>query len=173
MSGAEWWVGRSGLGGSGAARQVAKGLAMLSQRWRSSRSRRCARSRPRTRANRARQARERMPGKCMHARSDLQHAGARAQEVFKLMGYASWVDLSHIEIKEKSAPFRDAIKETWARLKRSQPELQSAAKPFVKVCACACVCMACAGACVWHACVRVHAAFMVVADGGWRMADGR
>ena len=54
------------------------------------------------------------------------------QAVFKEMGYASWQGLSFAETKAKAAPFRETIKETWARLKRAHPEMQSAAQPFVK-----------------------------------------
>ena len=54
------------------------------------------------------------------------------QVVFKQMGYASWVELTTLEAKQKATPFRMAIKETWARLKRAKPEMQTAAKPFVK-----------------------------------------
>ena len=49
-----------------------------------------------------------------------------------MMGYPSWLGLDAAETKEKSAPYRAAIKELWARLKRSQPEMQSAARPYVK-----------------------------------------
>ena len=55
-----------------------------------------------------------------------------SKAVFAKMGYPSWVGLSHEETRVKSAPYRELIKETWARLKRAQPEQQSAAKPFVK-----------------------------------------
>ena len=55
-----------------------------------------------------------------------------AQEVFQLMGYKEWTDLSVRERKMAAAPFRDMIKEQWARLRRAKPEMQSAAKPFVK-----------------------------------------
>ena len=48
------------------------------------------------------------------------------------MGYPSWCGLSAAESKEKSAPVRELIQATWARLKRAHPEAQSAAHPFVK-----------------------------------------
>ena len=43
------------------------------------------------------------------------------------MGYAGWVGLSTADRKAKSAPFRETIKDTWARMKRAMPEMQSAA----------------------------------------------
>ena len=49
------------------------------------------------------------------------------QAVFEKMGYAGWVGLSAAELKAKSAPFREVMKDTWARLKRAKPEMQSAA----------------------------------------------
>ena len=48
------------------------------------------------------------------------------QAVFEKMGYAEWVALSTEDKKVKSAPYRVLIKDTWARLKRSKPEMQSA-----------------------------------------------
>ena len=52
------------------------------------------------------------------------------QVVFERMGYAEWVGLNPVtglvDKKVKSAPYRELIKVTWARLKRSKPELQSA-----------------------------------------------
>lgn len=48
------------------------------------------------------------------------------QAVFERMGYAEWVGLSTEDKKVKSAPYRELIKDTWARLKRSKPEMQSA-----------------------------------------------
>ena len=51
----------------------------------------------------------------------------RVQAVFEKMGYEGWVGLSASEKKLKSAPFREIIKEQWARLKRAKPEMQSAA----------------------------------------------
>ena len=50
-----------------------------------------------------------------------------AQAVFPKMDYAGWVGLSAVELKAKSAPFREAMKDTWTRLKRANPEMQSAA----------------------------------------------
>jgi|LauGreDrversion4_1035100.scaffolds.fasta_scaffold799738_1 chorismate mutase len=51
---------------------------------------------------------------------------ALLQAVFERMGYAEWVGLSTHDKKVKSAPYRELIKDTWARLKRSKPEMQSA-----------------------------------------------
>ena len=48
------------------------------------------------------------------------------QAVFEKMGYAEWVGLSMVDKKVKSAPYRALIKDTWARLKRSKPEMRSA-----------------------------------------------
>jgi hypothetical protein len=48
------------------------------------------------------------------------------QAVFERMGYTEWVGLSTHDKKVKSAPYRELIKDTWARLKRSKPEMQSA-----------------------------------------------
>ena len=52
--------------------------------------------------------------------------------VFKMKAYDGWTELSPSELKVKCAPYKEIIKETWARLKRAMPEMQSAAKPFVK-----------------------------------------
>ena len=51
---------------------------------------------------------------------------ALLQAVFERMGYAEWVGLSTHDKKVNSAPYRELIKDTWARLKRSKPEMQSA-----------------------------------------------
>ena len=55
-----------------------------------------------------------------------------AQVVFPMMGYEEWQGLSATELRAKAAPYRVGIKEEWARLRRAFPEMQSAAKPFVK-----------------------------------------
>ena len=54
------------------------------------------------------------------------------QHVFAMKGYKSWTGLSAAATKEKAAPYRAALAEGWKRLKRAHPELQSAARPFVK-----------------------------------------
>jgi hypothetical protein len=41
------------------------------------------------------------------------------QAVFEQMGYASWTGLSAAETKKKAAPIRELMKDTWARLKRT------------------------------------------------------
>ena len=46
--------------------------------------------------------------------------------------YAEWQGLSSTDLRVKAAPYRLIIKEEWARLRRAFPEMQSAAKPFVK-----------------------------------------
>ena len=57
---------------------------------------------------------------------------ALVQLVFPRMGYDGWCGLSKSAMKQKAQPYSEAIKETWVRLRRSQPEMQSSAKPFVK-----------------------------------------
>ena len=56
----------------------------------------------------------------------------RPQMIFTMEGYEGWAHLTPAEARAKAVPFREAIREEWARLKRSQPEQLSAAKPFVK-----------------------------------------
>ena len=48
------------------------------------------------------------------------------------MNYEGWVGLTSKQRKAKSAPFKEAIQDMWKRLKRAYPEMQTAAKPFVK-----------------------------------------
>jgi hypothetical protein len=55
-----------------------------------------------------------------------------SQVVFPMMGYVDWQGLSSTALRVKAAPFRLIVKEEWARLRRAFPEMQSAAKPFVK-----------------------------------------
>jgi len=55
-----------------------------------------------------------------------------AQRVFPRLGLEGWTELSEAELKKKAAPFRATIAQTWLRLKRALPEMQSAAHPFVK-----------------------------------------
>ena len=52
--------------------------------------------------------------------------------VFELEEYDGWTGLSFEERKAKAEPFAQMIDNTWARLKRALPEMQSAAKPFEK-----------------------------------------
>ena len=52
--------------------------------------------------------------------------------MFPALKYKGFVGLTARELKEKAVPFRDAIKETWARLKRAKPEMNTSAMPFVK-----------------------------------------
>ena len=40
--------------------------------------------------------------------------------------------LSRSEMKVKAHPYREAMKETWVRLRRAHPAMMSSAKPFVK-----------------------------------------
>ena len=48
------------------------------------------------------------------------------------MGYEGWVGLSRTAMKEKARPYSEAIYDTWIRMKRAMPEMQSSAMPFVK-----------------------------------------
>lgn len=48
------------------------------------------------------------------------------------MGYKEWVGLTSSEARVKAFPYRTELREEWSRLKRAYPEMQSAAKPFVK-----------------------------------------
>ena len=56
----------------------------------------------------------------------------RSQRVFPHLKVEGWVGLSEAELKAKAAPVRATIAQTWLRLKRALPEMQSAAHPFVK-----------------------------------------
>ena len=46
------------------------------------------------------------------------------QLVFGAMGYSGWVGLSAAEARKQAAPFREELKDAWARMKRAQPEQQ-------------------------------------------------
>lgn len=55
-----------------------------------------------------------------------------AKFVFVSLGYKGWTGLSAHELHEKAEPFKFAVREQWTRLKRSDPDLMSTLKPFVK-----------------------------------------
>ena len=46
--------------------------------------------------------------------------------------YVDWTGLSEYKLHQKAEPFKFADKEQWQRLKRSDPDLMSTLKPFVK-----------------------------------------
>ena len=54
-----------------------------------------------------------------------------AQRVFPKL-YEAWQDLSVAELRERAKPFSAMLAETWIRLRRAFPEMQSSSKPFVK-----------------------------------------
>ena len=47
--------------------------------------------------------------------------------MFPQLGLKGWTGLGETELKKKAAPFRATIAQTWLRLKRALPEMQSAA----------------------------------------------
>ena len=55
-----------------------------------------------------------------------------AKFVFVALKYKGWVGLNEHELHEKAEPYRYAVREHWKRLKRSDPDLTSTLKPFVK-----------------------------------------
>lgn len=63
---------------------------------------------------------------------ELQIRYMLAKFVFVSLGYKGWKSLSAHELHEKAEPFKYAVREQWARLKRSDPDLMSTLKPFVK-----------------------------------------
>ena len=63
---------------------------------------------------------------------ELQIRYMLAKFVFVSLKYNGWTKLSAHGLHEKAEPFKFAVREQWARLKRSDPELMSTLKPFVK-----------------------------------------
>jgi hypothetical protein len=63
---------------------------------------------------------------------ELQIRYMLAKFVFVNLGYQGWTKLTPHEIYEKAEPFKFAVREQWLRLKRSDAELSSTLKPFVK-----------------------------------------
>ena len=63
---------------------------------------------------------------------ELQIRYMLAKFVFVSLGYKGWKELSAHALHEKAEPFKFAVKEQWARLKRSDPDLTSTLKPFIK-----------------------------------------
>ena len=55
-----------------------------------------------------------------------------AKFVFVSLKYKGWVGLSEHAIHEKAEPYKYAVREHWKRLKRSDTQLKSTIKPFVK-----------------------------------------
>jgi hypothetical protein len=55
-----------------------------------------------------------------------------AKFVFVRLEYKGWTKLTPHALHEKAEPFKFAVKEQWLRLKRSDPELTSTLKPFIK-----------------------------------------
>ena len=95
---------------------------------------------------------------------ELQIRYMLAKFVFPALEYNGWTGLNAHELHKKAEPYKFAVKEQWERLKRSDPDLMSTLKPFVKTKWCdtayfqAQVCTlvyrtACVAACVTRACV--------------------
>ena len=63
---------------------------------------------------------------------ELQIRYMLAKFVFVSLGYKGWTKLSPHELHEKAEPYKFAVRGQWKRLKRSDPELMSTLKPFVK-----------------------------------------
>ena len=55
-----------------------------------------------------------------------------AKFVFVALTYNGWTGLDAHELHVKAEPFKFAVKEQWQRLKRSDPDLMSTLKPYVK-----------------------------------------
>lgn len=52
--------------------------------------------------------------------------------MFPHLGYEGWVGLSKSEVKAKAKPFADEMGELFKRLCRSEPEMKTLSKPYVK-----------------------------------------
>ena len=63
---------------------------------------------------------------------ELQIRYMLAKFVFVSLGYKGWTKLSAHALHEKAEPFKFAVKEQWVRLKRSDQDLTSTLKPFIK-----------------------------------------
>jgi hypothetical protein len=63
---------------------------------------------------------------------ELQIRYMLAKFVFVALKYKGWVGLSEHELHEKATPYKFAVREHWKRLKRSDKDLMSTLKPFVK-----------------------------------------
>ena len=63
---------------------------------------------------------------------ELQIRYMLAKFVFVSLKYKGWTNLSPHALHEKAEPFKFAVKEQWTRLKRSDPDLTSTLKPFIK-----------------------------------------
>ena len=63
---------------------------------------------------------------------ELQIRYMLAKFVFVSLKYNGWSGLNAHELHKKAEPFKFAVKEQWQRLKRSDPDLMSTLKPFVK-----------------------------------------
>ena len=55
-----------------------------------------------------------------------------AKFVFVSLRYKGWTGLSEHALHEKAEPYKFAVREHWKRLKRSDPDLMSTLKLFVK-----------------------------------------
>ena len=55
-----------------------------------------------------------------------------AKFVFPALEYNGWTGLNAHELHKKAELYKFAVKEQWQRLKRSDPDLMSTLKPFVK-----------------------------------------
>ena len=63
---------------------------------------------------------------------ELQIRYMLAKFVFVSLRYKGWTGLSEHALHEKAEPYKFAVREHWKRLKRSDPDLMSTLKPFVK-----------------------------------------
>jgi len=63
---------------------------------------------------------------------ELQIRYMLAKFVFVSLEYDGWTGLSEHEQHTKAEPYKFAVREQWQRLKRSDPDLMSTLKPFVK-----------------------------------------
>ena len=63
---------------------------------------------------------------------ELQIRYMLAKFVFPALEYNGWTGLNTHELHKKAEPYKLAVKEQWQRLKRSDPDLMSTLKPFVK-----------------------------------------
>jgi hypothetical protein len=63
---------------------------------------------------------------------ELQIRYMLAKFVFVALKYKGWVGLDAHALHEKAEPYKFAVRELWSRLKRSDKDLMSPLKPFVK-----------------------------------------
>jgi hypothetical protein len=81
---------------------------------------------------------------------ELQVRYMLAKFVFVSLKYKGWTGLNEHELHKKAEPFKFAVREQWQRLKRSDKDLTSTLKPFVKTKWCDNAYFLVQARCPWH-----------------------